>query len=59
MAPMPLLLLFVGLTVLAGLLFWRLTTQSGYRVKNRDIRPHYTSRPLPERPGPNLSQMLD
>ncbi len=56
---MPLLLLFIGLTVVAGLLMWRMTFQTGYRVKNRDIRPHHTSRPIRERPGPDLSQMLD
>lgn len=56
---MPLLLLFLALIVLSGLLFWRLNTQTGYRIKNRDIRPHYTSRPKRERPGPDLSDMLD
>ena len=56
---MELLLLFLALIVAAGVLFWRLTRQTGYRVKNRDVRPHYTSRPKRERPGPDLSEMLD
>ncbi|MDH3683055.1 MAG: hypothetical protein OEV40_24270 [Acidimicrobiia bacterium] len=56
---MPLLLLFLALTVAAALLFWRVTTQTSYRVKNRDVRPHYSSHPRRERPGPDLSKMLD
>lgn len=56
---MPLLLLIIALVVLNGLLFWRLTTQRGYRVKNRDVRPHYSAHPRRERPGPDLSKMLD
>lgn len=56
---MPLLLLFLALTLAAALLLWRVTTQRGYRVKNRDVRPHYTAHPRRERPGPDLSKMLD
>lgn len=56
---MPLLLLFLALTVAAALLFWRVATQRSYRVKNRDMRPHYTAYRRRERPGPDLSKMLD
>lgn len=56
---MAILLLFLVLIVAVALLFWRLSTQSGYRVKNRD-KPRVVGqgRRMNEN-GPNLRDMLD
>jgi len=56
---MVLLLIFLALILLTALLFWWLTRLTGYKVRNRDVRPHYSSRTRRERPGPDLSKMLD
>lgn len=56
---MPLLLLFLAMLVIVGLVFWRVSTQTSYRVKNRDeLRERRTGRSA-DRQGPDLRDMLD
>ncbi len=56
---MPLLILLGAMVVLVALLFWRITTQSGYRVKNRDMKKLQYRAPSRMENAPNLSDMLD
>ena len=56
---MVLLLFFLALILAAAVLFWWLTRTTGYLVRNRDVRPHDSARTRKERPGPDLSKMLD
>ena len=60
LGPMELLIvLAVMVTVAVAVVAWGATT-TGYRVKNRDVRPHYSAYPTRDRPpGPDLSNMLD
>lgn len=56
---MMILLVFLALIVLTGLLFWRLTTQTSYRVKNRDEPVMQREGRSADRIGPDLRKMLD
>lgn len=56
---MVILLVFLVLVVAAGLLFWRLTTQTSYKVKNRDVRTEQRQGRSADRTGPDLRKMLD
>ncbi|MGF1597006.1 MAG: hypothetical protein ACFCVK_08730 [Acidimicrobiales bacterium] len=56
---MELLIVFALMVVATAVLFWRLTTQRGYRVKNRDAKRLQDRPPSRMGPGPNLSDMLD
>jgi len=56
---MVLLLIFLALILAAAVLFWWVSRTTSYLVRNRDVRPHESARTRKERPGPNLSKMLD
>lgn len=56
---MVILLFFLGLIVAAGLVIWRVSTQSGYRVKNRDEPIVRLQGRSADRTGPDLRKMLD
>lgn len=56
---MELLIVIVVLVTAVGVLFWRLNSQSGYRVKNRDMKRLQDRPPSKMGPGPNISDMLD
>ena len=56
---MPFLIMLGVMIVLVALVFWRVTTQSGYRVKNRDMKQLQYRAPSRMENAPNLSDMLD
>ena len=56
---MMILLVFGVMIVATVVLFWRLMTQTSYRVKNRDEPIVERQGRSADRPGPDLRKMLD
>ena len=56
---MPLLLLLITLLIVSSLVIWRATTETSYRVKNRDRSDYTRDKPRREENLPDFRNMLD